>query len=109
LKRHDIVPQRTDGVALSQLLAWLARPATIDQAKDRRRSEIERLHRSLGACAPGSGFDDLPNALRGRWTMSCEKGKREVAITLAPTIPPKVQMLEVRAAPSAPARAETCQ
>jgi CubicO group peptidase (beta-lactamase class C family) len=72
----------------------------LDQSKDRRRSEIERLHGSVGACAPGSGFDDVPNALRGRWTMSCEKGKLEVAITLAPTMPPKVQMLEVRAAPA---------
>jgi len=71
--------------------------------------EIERLRETVGACTPGSGFDDVPNALRGRWTMSCEKGKLEVAITLAPTMPPKVQMLEVRAAPSAPARADTCQ
>jgi len=72
----------------------------LDQSKDRRRVEIERLRETVGACTPGSGFDDVPNALRGRWTMSCEKGKLEVAITLAPTMPPKVQMLEVRAAPA---------
>ncbi len=41
--------------------------------------------------------------------MSCEKGKLEVAITLAPTMPPKVQMLEVRAASNAPQRTEACQ
>ena len=81
----------------------------LDQSKDRRRAEIDRLRAAVGACAPGSGFDDLPNALRGRWTMSCEKGKLEVAITLAPTMPPKVQMLEIREAPNTPTRAEACQ
>jgi hypothetical protein len=81
----------------------------LDVSKDRRRAEIDRLRATAGVCKPGSGFDDVPNALRGRWTMSCEKGKLEVAITLAPTMPPKVQMLEVRAAPNAPTRTEACQ
>jgi CubicO group peptidase (beta-lactamase class C family) len=81
----------------------------LDQSKDRRRSELERLHEAVGACAPGSGFDFVENLLRGRWTMSCEKGKLEIAITLAPTTPPKVQLLGVRVAPNAPARAEACQ
>jgi CubicO group peptidase (beta-lactamase class C family) len=79
----------------------------LDQSKDRRRVEIERLRETVGACTPGSGFDDVPNALRGRWTMSCEKGKLEAAITLAPTMPPKVQLLEVRAASNAP-RTDAC-
>ena len=80
----------------------------LDQSKDRRRSEIERLRETVGACTPGSGFDDVPNALRGRWTMSCEKGNLEVAITLAPTMPPKVQMLEVRVAPATPPNTSSC-
>jgi CubicO group peptidase (beta-lactamase class C family) len=80
----------------------------LDQSKDRRRVEIERLRETVGACTPGSGFDDVPNALRGRWTMSCEKGKLEVAITLAPTMPPKVQMLEVRAAPATSPSPSSC-
>jgi CubicO group peptidase (beta-lactamase class C family) len=81
----------------------------LDQSKDRRRAEIERLRETVGACTPGSGFDVIENALRGRWTLSCEKGKLEVAITLAPTMPPKVQLLGVRSAPSAPQRIEACQ
>ena len=40
--------------------------------------------------------------------MSCESGKLEVAITLAPTMPPKVQLLGVRVAPNAPQRTEAC-
>ena len=80
----------------------------LDQTKDRRRAEIERLRATVGACTPGSGFDNVENALRGSWTMSCEKGKLEVAITLAPTMPPKVQFLSVRPAPPTPPRSEAC-
>jgi CubicO group peptidase (beta-lactamase class C family) len=80
----------------------------LDQAKDRRRAEIERLHTAVGACTPGSGFDVVENALRGRWTMKCEKGSLEVAITLAPTMPPKVQLLGVRQATAPTPPPDTC-
>jgi CubicO group peptidase (beta-lactamase class C family) len=80
----------------------------LDQSKDRRRAEIERLQQTVGACSPGSGFDVVENALRGRWTMSCAKGKLEVAITLAPTVPPKVQLLGVRAAPATSPSPSSC-
>jgi CubicO group peptidase (beta-lactamase class C family) len=81
----------------------------LDQSKDRRRAEIERLRATVGACTPGSGtFDSIENAMRAQWTMSCERGKLEVAITLAPSMPPKVQFLSVRPAPAIPARTETC-
>ena len=81
----------------------------LDQSKDRRRAEIERLRASVGSCTPGGGFDVVENALRGQWTMSCERGKLQVAITLAPTMPPTVQFMSVRAAPAAPVRSESCQ
>jgi CubicO group peptidase (beta-lactamase class C family) len=80
----------------------------LDTSKDRRRAEIERLKEASGACTPGSGFDFVENALRGRWTMSCERGKLEVSITLAPTMPPRVQFLSVRPAPASPPRTESC-
>ena len=80
----------------------------LDTSKDRRRAEIERLRSTVGACTAGSGFDTVENALRGSWTVSCEKGKLEVSITLAPTQPPTVQFLNVRPAPATPVRAEAC-
>ncbi len=80
----------------------------LDQTKERRRAEIERLRGTVGACVPGSGFDTVENALRGSWTLNCERGKLEVAITLAPTMPPKVQFLSVRPAPDTPAPTSTC-
>jgi CubicO group peptidase (beta-lactamase class C family) len=69
----------------------------LDQSKDRRRAAIESLRARVGACAAGSGFDRVENALRGEWTMTCERGRLRVAITLAPTMPPKVQFLSVTA------------
>jgi len=81
----------------------------LDTAKDRRRAELDALHSAYGPCTPATGFDVVENALRGRWTMNCEKGQLSVSITLAPTTPPKVQFLSVRAAlPEAP-RADSCQ
>jgi hypothetical protein len=81
----------------------------LDQSKARRKAEIDRLRATVGACAPGGDFDLVENALRGQWTMNCERGKLEVAITLAPTMPPAVQFLSVRPAPAAPARTDACR
>jgi len=81
----------------------------LDQAKDRRRRQIEQLRAQVGQCSPPSGFDYIENALRGKWTLSCERGKLEVAITLAPTMPPKVQRLDVHLPTGEPARPETCR
>ena len=81
----------------------------LDESKDRRRANIEALRGRVGACTAGSGFDRVENALRGDWTMSCERGKLRVAITLAPTNPPTVQYLSVSPAPAtATPRARAC-
>ena len=79
----------------------------LDESKDRRRAAIERLHGQVGACTAGSGFDRVENALRGEWTMPCERGRLRVAITLAPTNPPLVQYLSVQPA-SDPPRPSAC-
>ena len=80
----------------------------MDRSKDRRRKEIEELVSKTGQCAPPDKFDVVENALRGSWTMSCERGKLQVSITLAPTVPPKVQFMSVRPAPAQPAAAGPC-
>ena len=80
----------------------------LDRAKERRRAEIEALHQQVGACALPDRFDTVENALRGDWTMACERGKLQVTITLAPTTPATVQFLSVRRAPDQPARNATC-
>lgn len=80
----------------------------LDQSKDRRRAAIEALRAQVGACTAGSGFDRVENALRGDWTMACERGRLRAAITLAPTNPPTVQFLSVAQAPAVPPTAATC-
>ncbi|HVL67052.1 MAG TPA: serine hydrolase domain-containing protein [Vicinamibacterales bacterium] len=74
----------------------------IDRSKDRRRKEIEALRSKLGSCAAPAAFDHVENALRGQWTLRCERGDLRVAITLAPTMPPRVQYLDVSDAAARP-------
>jgi CubicO group peptidase (beta-lactamase class C family) len=67
----------------------------LDLAQDRRRRGIEELTAKYGACRADDTFE-VENALRGEWEMTCERGKLWVSITLAPTMPPRVQSLSVR-------------
>jgi CubicO group peptidase (beta-lactamase class C family) len=80
----------------------------LDQSKARRRADLDDLHAPVGACSAPARFDTVENALRGDWTMACERGNVKVAITLAPTMPPSVQYLSVRPAPTTPTRTDTC-
>ncbi len=80
----------------------------LDRSKDRRRAEIGTLRSEVGACTMPDRFDSVENALRGDWTMTCERGKLQVGITLAPTTPATVQFLAIRRAPDKMVRAETC-
>ena len=75
----------------------------LDESKDRRRRQIDTLRADVGVCRADAPFE-VENALRGSWTMTCERGALRVAITLAPTIPPKVQYLSVSPAPATPPR-----
>ena len=74
----------------------------LDRAKERRRRELDDLRAKVGSCRAPDGFTFVENALRGVWRLACERGDLDVAVTLAPTIPPTVQYLEV-----APARPQT--
>jgi CubicO group peptidase (beta-lactamase class C family) len=69
----------------------------LDEAKDRRQHAIAALLGEVGQCRADGAFV-VENALRGQWIMPCERGRLRVAITLAPTMPPKVQYLSVRKA-----------
>jgi CubicO group peptidase (beta-lactamase class C family) len=67
----------------------------LDESKERRRASLDALRAKVGVCSAPDRFDSIENALRGQWTMKCERGALEAAITLAPTMPPTVQFLEV--------------
>lgn len=72
----------------------------LDRSKDRRQKEIEALRADVGQCQMPKTFDTVENWLRGQWTMKCERGDLRVSITLAPTMPPRVQFLDVRRVPA---------
>ena len=56
-----------------------------------------------------TSVDAVMNWMRGQWTMHCDRGAMLVAITLAPTMPPKVQHLSVRSIePGAATRPPAC-
>jgi hypothetical protein len=78
----------------------------LDRSKDRRRREFDDLQAKVGACRPSDTFTFVENALRGTWTLACEKGHLDVAVTLAPTMPPTVQYLEVE--PARPRSRASC-
>jgi hypothetical protein len=80
----------------------------LDWSKERRRKYLDDLRTRVGVCSMPQSFDFVENALRGRWTMSCARGKLQAAITLAPTMPPTVQFIDVQAASAQPQRASTC-
>ncbi len=77
----------------------------MDRSKDRRQKEVADLRAKVGTCAPPTEFAAVENWLRGDWTMKCERGDLRVSLTLAPTMPPKVQFLEVGLAQPRPAAA----
>jgi CubicO group peptidase (beta-lactamase class C family) len=81
----------------------------LDRARERRRADFEAVRAKTGRCQPPAGFDVVENALRGEWTLACERGAVRASATLAPTMPPKVQVVNVRAVEStAPARQTFC-
>jgi CubicO group peptidase (beta-lactamase class C family) len=78
----------------------------LDQSRERRHRAVDTLRAQLGACSADDRFD-VENALRGRWAMTCERGRLYVAITLAPTAPPKVQYWSLGTNP--PPASQTCR
>lgn len=73
----------------------------LDESKDRRQRQITGLRSKVGVCKADAALQ-VENALRGSWTMQCERGDLRVAITLAPTMPTTVQYLSVQPAPATP-------
>lgn len=66
----------------------------LDVAADVRASRWKTLAEQHGSCRPATTID-AENALRGGWRMMCDRGWLNVYITLAPTMPPKVQQINI--------------
>jgi len=75
----------------SELAARVASNFYLDQDAAHRRAELTKL------CAEAGAFRSVGalrayNALRAAWRIECERGALEVFITLAPTMPPQLQV-----------------
>lgn len=70
-----------------------------DAPLEKRRQQFETLRKIFGKCTAVTPIEP-ENALRGRWTMKCRGGQIEVFTTLAPTVPPRLQFLQVTPAKS---------
>lgn len=68
----------------------------MDEPAERRAARLGELRAKHGVCQPVTGVIDAENALRGRWRMTCERGWLDVWMTLAPTMPPRVQFIHVQ-------------
>lgn len=79
----------------------------LDQSKERRHRAADALRAQVGSCSADDDRFEVENALRGRWTTTCERGPLYVAITLAPTMPPKVQYWNLST--TAPPVSQTCR
>jgi CubicO group peptidase (beta-lactamase class C family) len=70
-----------------------------DLPLDKRRQQFETLRASFGRCTSVTGLEP-ENALRGRWSLKCRGGQIELFATMSPTVPPKLQYLQITPARS---------
>ncbi|HEV7499381.1 MAG TPA: serine hydrolase domain-containing protein, partial [Vicinamibacteria bacterium] len=68
----------------------------LDHPRPERRDELAALHERHGHCHAGN--IDPDNWMRGRFREDCERGWIDVAFTLAPTMPPRLQYLALTSA-----------
>ena len=66
----------------------------LDVPMEVRKSRWQELAKEHGVCRPATSITP-ENALRGEWRMMCDRGWINVFITLAPTMPPKVQAIGI--------------
>lgn len=66
----------------------------LDVPLETRKTRWQALAKDHGVCRPATTIEP-ENALRGTWKMMCDRGWLEVGITLAPTMPPKVQQVSI--------------
>ena len=68
----------------------------LDMAIEKRKQQFEQLRKDFGKYTSVTALEP-ENALRGRWVMQCKRGRIEVYVTLAPTVPPQIQHLQFTA------------
>ena len=65
----------------------------LERSAVKLRTDFEKLRTEHRACQPSASIT-AENALRGTWRLTCENGWIDVRVTLAPTMPPRIQLFE---------------
>jgi len=89
-----IVLRWLEGRADDELLGVLADNFLLDSDMEHRRVVRARARELAGATQGTPKFVPL-NAMRGTWHFQCERGWLRAFVTLAPTMPPQLQLLNV--------------
>ena len=86
------------------IVARFSPNVALDEPLDRRRAAIAHLRETYGRLrSDGDVLVETP--VRVRWWLAGERGGRvEVAISLTPEVPPRIQVLELTAVPEPPVR-----
>lgn len=85
-----------EGGADEELAAMAADNFLLDSDMAHRRAVRDRARALVGRTQGAPEFVPL-NAMRGTWHLKCERGWLKAFVTLAPTMPPLVQLLNVTA------------
>ena len=67
----------------------------LDRSLDRRRADVAALRAKVGPAGAGSAVRLGRERAARKWILPCERGDLLVSVTLAPTMPPLVQYLDV--------------
>lgn len=92
IAHRDIVQNWLETGEEAALIACAADNFFLDRDIEHRRTDMQNIRRDLGLFL-SVGEVQVTNPLRGKWTVELERGTLEVVITLAPTMPPSLQML----------------
>jgi hypothetical protein len=85
---REAIARAVDRFDEAELTPLVSENFFLDVAPAKRKEDIAKLRTARGACHL-EGDIDAENALRGAWTMACERGSLRVRATLAPTLPPR--------------------
>jgi CubicO group peptidase (beta-lactamase class C family) len=110
LKTRDAIVRLWERWDEAEATALAADNLFLDSPADERRKAIEKIKAELGACRVGAELQP-ENWLRAKFRMPCERGFVDVVFTMAPTSPPKLQLLRFSstAGPEVKAPAPECR
>jgi serine-type D-Ala-D-Ala carboxypeptidase/endopeptidase len=102
-RTYDAARQVYAAGTIEPVRTMLAMNFLMDRSPENWARELARIKEQVGTCQTGSPI--VPNgALAGNFSWTCERGRLEGRVLLAPTNPPTMQALNLRPVPNQPAQ-----